>query len=173
MISDKMTKALNGQIVKEFYSAYFYISMASYFENQTLPGFAHWMRIQAQEEGCHGMIFFNYVNEQERTAILGSIDAPPYKFKSSADIFAQGLAHEKFVTKSIYGLIDIAMEDHDYTTQRFLDWFVTEQREEETNFTTILGKLHRIKDSSDGLFLLDQELATRVFALPAPLAKQP
>jgi len=170
MISEKFQKALSEQIVKEFYSAYFYMSMASYFEVENLQGFANWMRVQAQEESCHALIFFNYLCTQGCRANLGSIPAAPADFKSPKDIFKRGLEHEKIVTASIYNLMDIAVADHDYASQRFLDWFINEQVEEENNFSTLLRKLELIKDSQEGLFMLDKELSTRVFALPAPLA---
>jgi len=170
MISKEMTDAVNKQIAKEFYSAYLYLSMASYFEVETYPGFANWMRVQAQEESCHAMIFFNYISAQGQRAILGEIDAPLAKFTDPLDIFKKTLAHEKIVTASIYNLVEIAISEKDYATQKFLDWFVTEQVEEESNANTIIGKLEKIKNSSEGLFLLDNELKTRIFALPAPLA---
>ncbi|RCK75304.1 MAG: Ferritin-like protein 2 [Candidatus Ozemobacter sibiricus] len=172
MLSKTMAKAISQQITKEFYSGYLYLSMASFFESETLPGFAHWMRIQAQEESCHALIFFNYLSEQGHQAELGAIEAPPREFSSPLDVFKKTLEHEKQVTKSIYGLMEIAVGEKDFATQRFLDWFINEQVEEEATAHTLVGKLERIKNSSEGLFMLDNELQTRVFTVPAPLANK-
>lgn len=169
MLSDKMLKAINEQITKEFYSAYLYLSMAGYFEEQTLPGLAKWMRVQAQEESCHAMILFNYVNEQGGKIVLGAIEAPPCEFASVLDVFEKTLAHEKKVTASIYALMDTAVAERDYASRQMLDWFVTEQVEEEQNDNTIIAQLKRIKDDSNAMFLLDKDLGTRIFAVPAPL----
>ncbi len=173
MISRKMLESINLQISRELYSAYLYLSMASYFEVETLPGFANWFRIQAQEESCHAMIFFNYVSSRGGRFVPPAVEAPPSDFRSSADIFRRGLEHEKTVTASIYNLVEIAQSDKDFATQRFLDWFVNEQVEEEANFGAILGKLERIKESGEGLFMIDAELGARVFTTPAPLVKAP
>ncbi len=170
MISKKMAKIMNEQITKELFSGYLYLSMASYFEVENLPGIATWMRVQAQEETSHAMIFFNYMADQGERALMGAIAAPETSFKSTLDVFEKTLAHEKTVTASIYKLLDQAVADHDYATQNFLQWFVKEQVEEEKNADTIIGKLKRIGKSEDGLFMLDKELAARVFVLPAPLA---
>ncbi|HNW35269.1 MAG TPA: ferritin [Candidatus Ozemobacteraceae bacterium] len=169
MISKKMAKIINEQITKEMYSAYLYLSMASYFEVGNLPGIATWMRVQAQEETAHGMIFFNYLADHGERALMGTIDTPVTNFKSVLAVFEMTLAHEKTVTASIYKLLDQSLADHDYATQNFLQWFVKEQVEEEKNADTIIGKLKRIGKSEDGLYMLDRELAARVFVMPAPL----
>ncbi|OIP31156.1 ferritin [bacterium CG2_30_54_10] len=173
MLSKKLADEISGQITKEAYSAYLYMSMASYFEVETLPGFAHWMRVQAQEESCHAMIFFNYMADQGQRVTFGAIDAPPFEFSSPLDVFKKTLAHEKIVTKSIYHLAEIAVGEKDFATQKFLDWLISEQVEEEKNASTLIGKLDRIKNSSEGLFMIDAELAARMFVLPAPLTTVP
>ncbi len=170
MLSKTLAKAISQQITKEFYSAYLYLGMESYFESETLPGFANWMRVQAQEESSHAMIFFNYLASQGHRADLGAIDAPPQEFSSPLDVFKKTLAHEREVTKSIYHLMEMAVGEKDFATQKFLDWFITEQVEEEANANTLIGKLERVKNSSEGLFMIDNELKARVFTLPAPLA---
>ena len=170
MISKKMAKIINEQITKELYSGYLYLSMASYFEVENLPGIANWMRVQAQEETAHGMIFFNYLADHGERALFGAIDAPATDFKSVLAVFEMTLEHEKTVTASIYKLVDQSVTDHDYATQNFLQWFVKEQVEEEKNADTIIGKLKRIGKSEDGIYMLDRELAARIFAMPAPLA---
>ncbi|MBI4863607.1 MAG: ferritin [Candidatus Riflebacteria bacterium] len=169
MISKKMFGALNSQITKEFYSAYLYLSMASYFESETLPGFAHWMRIQAQEESSHGLILFNYVVDQDGRVVLGAVEAPPSDFTSPLDVFKKTLGHEREVTASIHRMVKLALEEGDFATHATLNWFVTEQVEEEANAKTLIGKLERCKSSSEGLAMLDTELAARVFTVPPPL----
>lgn len=171
MISEKMSQALSDQVTKEFFSGYLYMSMSSYFEAETLPGFATWMKIQAQEESCHGLIIFNYIAEQGGRAKLGAIDEPEFDFKSPLEVFEKGLEHEKKVTASIYNLVKIAREENDYATESMLKWFVDEQVEEEGNFDKIYSQLSRIKDGN-GIFILDKELGTRVFTTPSPLAAE-
>lgn len=169
MISDKMREAINEQIRKEFYSAYLYMSMAAYFEDEALSGFGNWMRLQAQEESCHALILFNYVCEQGGRVSLGAIEAPEKEFKSPLDVFEQTVAHEKKVTASIHELVDIAMGEKDYATNSMLQWFVDEQVEEEAAADGVRTKLARIGDGN-GLFMLDKELGARVFTTPSPLA---
>ncbi|MFH1723080.1 MAG: ferritin [Elusimicrobiota bacterium] len=168
MINDKMTAALNDQITKEFYSAYLYMSMASYLEAQDLPGFAKWMRTQAQEELSHATIIFNYVCEQGSRAILGAIEAPTSDFKSLTDVFEHTLEHEKKVTASIHSLVDLAISERDHATKQFLEWFVKEQVEEEATAGTWLGQIKRVGDGN-ALFMMDKEAGARIFTVPAPL----
>jgi len=168
MLSNKMLAGLNDQITKEFYSAYLYMSMAAYFEREALPGLAKWMRVQSQEESCHALIFFNYVCEQNAVVKLGALQAPPSEFKSPADIFEKALAHERFITASINGLVDIALKERDHATKQFLEWFVKEQVEEEASADTLLTQIKRVADGN-ALFVLDKDAGTRVFVLPVPL----
>ncbi|MFC1679245.1 ferritin [Elusimicrobiota bacterium] len=169
MIDKKMLKGLNEQITKEYYSAYLYLAMAAYLETQDLPGFAKWMRIQAQEELCHGTIMFNYICEQGERVVLGKIDAPPATFKSLKDVWQRTLDHEKVVTASIHNLVDISIAERDHATKQFLEWFVSEQVEEESTAGTWLGQVKR-GGSSEALFMMDKEAGARVFTAPAPLA---
>lgn len=168
MLNKKMLAGLNDQVAKEFYSAYLYLSMAAYFEREALPGLAKWMRVQAQEESCHALIFFNYVCEHGAVAVLGALDAPPSEFKSPADVFEMTLAHEKTVTASIHALVDIAIEERDHATKQFLEWFVKEQVEEEASADTLLTQVKRIADGN-ALFVLDKDAGARMFTLPVPL----
>jgi ferritin len=170
MLSKKMLKGLSEQITKELYSSYLYLQMAGYFENQTLAGMATWMKIQAQEEIAHAMIFYNYVNSRNAYIKLGPIAEPPSDFKSPLDIFEKTLSHEQTVTASIYNLVDIANAEKDHATRNRLEWFIMEQVEEEANPTTIIGKLNLIGGKGEALLLLDQELGTRTFTMPEPLA---
>lgn len=169
MISDSMRDSLNSQIDKEFYSSYFYLSIAAYFEEMSLLGMAKWMRVQAQEENAHGLIFFNYVLDRGGKVKLGALPEPPSSFKSPLDAFQKTLEHEEAVTASINKLMDQAIKERDHATRSLLDWFVDEQVEEEASVGAIVARLKLVGKDSNGLFSLDSELGTRVFTVPAPL----
>ena len=166
MISTNMEKALNDQINAETYSAYLYLSMAAYFEDQGLPGFAAWMKAQAQEELFHAMKFFNYVNERGGRVRLEAIAEPPLEWSSVVDTFEATLDHEKHVTSLINTLVDKAIAEKDHATNNFLQWFVGEQVEEEDTASDILSKLKLMGEATGGLFMLDRELGQRVFTMP-------
>ncbi|OGS39243.1 MAG: hypothetical protein A3J82_00220 [Elusimicrobia bacterium RIFOXYA2_FULL_69_6] len=168
MLDKKLEKALGEQVVKEFYSAYLYLAMAGWFEEQVLPGLAKWMRTQAQEEGCHALMFFNYLCEKGVQPVLGAIDAPPAKFKSVTEVFRQVVEHERAVTASIHKIADLAVELRDHATKQALEWFIAEQVEEEASAEAMLRQAQRL-EGDKALFLLDKEAGTRVFTLPAPL----
>ena len=167
MISEKMVNALNEQINKEIYSAYLYMSMSAYSTFIGLRGFANWFMVQYQEEMTHAMKIYDYVNDQGTQVKLMAISQPPTDFESPLDMFEKTLDHEKFVTKSINGLVDLAIEEKDHATNIFLQWFVTEQIEEEGNDNDIIAKLKLVGKEGNGLFMLDKELAQRVFTPPA------
>lgn len=166
MLSKKMQKALNGQINAELYSSYIYLSMSSYFQSINLPGFANWMRIQAQEELVHAIKFYDYVNERGGRVILHPVEGPPSKWASPPTVFEHVYQHEKKVTGLINDLVNLAMEERDHATNIFLQWFVTEQVEEEASANEVVQKLKLMGDASNGLFMLDRELAQRVFTMP-------
>lgn len=168
MISEKLNKLLNEQVQKEFYSAYLYLSMEAYFANQNLDGFANHFHVQVQEERDHAMKIFNYINQKGGKVELLKIDAPEIDFQSAEEVFEFTLKHEQFVTASIYNLVDNAIEEKDHGTNQFLQWFVTEQVEEEATADKLLRKLKLIKDDSNGMFMLDAELAQRVYTPPTP-----
>ncbi len=170
MISDTMTAAINEQINRELYSSYLYLQMAAHFDSVGLAGFAQWMKVQAQEEIAHAMIFYNYVNERGGKIILATLDAPPADYASPLEVFTVTLKHEELVTSLINDLVDTALNEKDYATRNRLEWFVAEQVEEESNAMDIIGKLKLVGDQGDGLFMVDQELGARVFAPPAALA---
>jgi len=161
MISKKMVDALNTQINAEMYSAYLYFAMAADFEDKNLPGFAHWMYTQAQEEFGHATRFYNYVLEQQGRVKLAAIDAPPSEWASPVDVFEAVYKHEQHITSLINNLVALAMEEKDFATSILLQWFVTEQVEEESNAATILAKLKMVGDNAQGLFMMDQELGQR------------
>lgn len=166
MLSKKMEKAFNDQIKWEYYSAYLYLSLSSYFTNLGLPGFANWMDVQFQEEQFHARKMFDFVNEKGGRAVLQAIDAPESEWKSPLAAFEFALNHEYQVTKRINDLMDLAHKEKDHASAIFLQWFVTEQVEEEANFGDTVNKLKLVGDGG-GLFMLDRELAARVFTPPA------
>lgn len=169
MISKNMEDALNKQINAELYSAYLYFSMAADFETKNLSGFARWMYAQAREEFGHATRFYNYINEQQGKAKLGAIEAPPTEWVSPLEVFEAAYKHEQHVTSLINNLVSLAMEEKDYASNIFLQWFVTEQVEEEASASTIVEKLKMVGDNPQGLFMMDQELAQRQAGmLPLP-----
>ncbi|MEA1933574.1 MAG: ferritin [Thermodesulfobacteriota bacterium] len=167
MLNKKIEEAINSQINAEIYSAYLYLSMSAYFESTSLSGFASWMRAQAQEEMVHAMKFYDYVNERGGRVILGRIDAPPSEWESSVAVFDATYQHEQKVTGLINDLVDLAMEEKDHATNNFLQWFVSEQVEEEASASEVLNKAKLIGDAPGGLFMLDRELGARLFTMPA------
>ncbi|PIP76319.1 MAG: ferritin [Ignavibacteria bacterium CG22_combo_CG10-13_8_21_14_all_37_15] len=170
MINEKIEKALNAQLNKEFFSSYLYLSMSSYFESKNLTGMSAWMKIQANEEHLHAMKFYAYIIQKGGRAILGAIEAPANNWKSALDAFEETYTHEKFITASIDGLVNLSLEVKDHATNNFLQWFVTEQVEEEANVTKIIDDLKMIGENSYGIFMLDRELGTRQPAPPSPAA---
>ncbi|MGA1862811.1 ferritin [Deferribacter thermophilus] len=167
MISKKMAEALNEQLNKEFFSAYLYLSMSAYSEHIGLKGFANWFYVQYQEEMTHVMKFYKYILDQGEQVKLKAIEQPEQEFESPLDMFEKTLEHEKFITKSINELVDLAMQEKDYATHTFLQWFVTEQVEEEASVNEILDQLKLVQNSGNGLFMIDKELAKRTFQSPA------
>lgn len=159
--SQKLLDGMNEQVKHELYSAYLYLSMSAYCESVNLPGFAHWLRVQVQEEMRHAMKFYDFINERGGRVVLQAIDQPPTAFESPLDIFEKTLEHERKVTDLIHGLYALAVEEKDYATQVFLQWFVTEQVEEENSAAQILETLRRIGDQGHALLMLDRELARR------------
>ena len=161
MINHTVQDAVNEQINKELYSSYLYLSMAAYFETANLPGFAHWMRLQADEELAHAMKFFDYLIERGGSVTLKAIDAPIKEWKTSLACFEQVLAHEQKVTASINSLYDLAQKEREFPTQIMLQWFITEQVEEEKNATEIVEGLKLIDARGTAVFMLDHRLAKR------------
>lgn len=166
-MANLMIEAINKQISREYYSSYLYLSMSAWFEDQGLPGFAHWMRIQAEEEMIHFNKFFDYMVTKSQRIVLGPIEAPPHQWKDITDVFSNSLAHEKMISTWIGELVSLAIEQKDFATQNFLQWFVAEQVEEEANATKILSQLRLIGENGQGIYLLDKELATRVISTAA------
>ena len=173
MIGKKMEKALNGQLNAEFYSAYLYLSMAGYFESVDLAGFANWMRVQTQEEQFHAMKFYDYIIERGGRVILKQIEAPPNNWDSPLAVLEATLKHEQKVTGLINDLVYLAREQKDNASEIFLQWFVNEQVEEENNVNTVLGQLKLTKNAPQALFIMDKEMAQRVFTPPTTAEGSP
>jgi ferritin len=161
MISKKLEDAINNQINKELYSEYLYLSMAAYFYSEDLDGFAHWMEVQAQEEHTHAMKFFYFLNDKGGRVKLEAIEKPEVDFVSVESIFEKTLEHEKKVTKLINDLMDLAIEENEHSVKSFLNWFVDEQVEEEDTAGKLLSKVKMIGKNTNGLLMLDKELAQR------------
>ena len=170
MLSKTMEKALNDQVHWELYSAYLYVSMATYVEDKGLMGFANWLHVQDQEEKFHAEKFYNYIVERGGRVILQAIDAPPHEWASPLAVFEDALAHEQGVTARIYKLMDLALEEKDHGTASFLKWFIDEQVEEEANVADVIAKLKLVDQTPGGAFMLDKDLATRVFTPPTTAA---
>ena len=166
MIKDNVEKALNVQVNKELYSSYLYLSMSSYFSSLNLDGFANWMRVQAQEELFHAVKFYDYVLERGGTMTLTAIEAPPTQWDSPLAVFEHVYQHEQKVTGLIHDLVNLAMTEKDHATSAFLQWFVTEQVEEESSADAVVKKLKLVGDQGSGLLMIDQEFAQRVFTPP-------
>ncbi len=161
MLSQKMQDALNRQLNAELYSGYMYLSMSSYFKSVNLDGFAYWMHVQAREELMHAMKFYDYVIQRGGRALLARVEAPPSQWRSPLEVFEATLAHERKVTGLIGDLVDVAVSERDHATQIFLQWFVTEQVEEEESVGGVLEQLKLMGDATGGLFMIDRELAKR------------
>lgn len=170
MMSQKMQDALNAQINAEWYSAYLYLSMSSYFTSVNLLGMATWMRVQTREEMFHGIKMYDFVGSRGGRALLQAIAQPTLAWDSPLAVFENSLAHEQKVTGLINTLVDLSMVERDHASTIFLQWFVTEQVEEEANASGIVNKLKMIGADASSLFALDQELGQRVFIMPVTAA---
>lgn len=166
MISKHLFKKLNEQLTFELYSSHIYLDMAAYCYSQDLDGFANFFKVQAEEERFHGMKFFSYINERNGDIKIGGLDSPRNEYESVLDVFEKAYEHEQEVTRRIYELSDVATEEKEHATISFLKWFIDEQVEEEANFVTIIKKLKRIKNDATAIYMLDAELAQRVFTPP-------
>jgi len=166
MISEKMQDAINEQINAELYSAYLYMSMSAYYQSLNLPGFANWMRVQVQEEMVHAVKFYDFINGRGGRVQLPAIAGPPTDWATPATPFEEAYQHEIGVTRRIHNLVSLALEERDYASNTFLDWFVTEQVEEESSTDAVVRQMKLIGEDRSALFMLDRELATRVFVPP-------
>ncbi|MCD4654323.1 ferritin [bacterium] len=170
MLSQKLEKAINVHINAEIFSSYLYYSMASYFDSKSLKGFAHWMRIQALEEMTHAHKFIMFLGDRGGRAIMQTVEGPQNEWESPLATVIAVYEHEVKVSGLINGLMDMAIEEKDYASVNFLQWFVGEQVEEEASADEVVQKLGLIEQTKGGLFMLDQEMNKRVFTLPQDLA---
>ena len=161
MLTERMSLALNDQLNAEFASSYAYLNLAAHFGSQSLPGLSHWFRAHAEEEQAHAMKIFDYILARGGTVTLASLPTPPPPASSPQEAFATGFRTESEVSVAIDSLVEVAVEEKDRATQVFLDWFVTEQVEEEALFSELLMQINRIGESEIGLFVFDQKLAER------------
>lgn len=160
-------KLLNQQINKEFYSAYLYLEFSNYFKSKGLDGFANWYMIQAQEERDHAMLFYTYLQNQNQTVTLESIDKPDPSISCHMGVLKAGLTHEEYVTGLINNIYSAAYDVKDFRTMQFLDWFVKEQGEEETKANDLISKMELFGTDPKSLYMLNQELAARVYTAPS------
>jgi len=167
VLNEKVAELLNTQINKEFYSAYLYLSFANYFSDEGLDGFANWYNVQAQEERDHAMLFVQYMQNNDAKITFEAIKKPDAEFESHMAVLEAGLNHERYVTGLINNIYGAAYEVKDFRTMQFLDWFVKEQGEEETNATDLIKKMNLFGSDPKSLYLLDQELAARTYAAPS------
>lgn len=164
MIKEKILKALNKQLNEELYSSYAYLAMSAHFTSQSFDGCAHWLRLQSQEEYGHAMKIFDYIHQRDGKVSLAKVDPPKTNWKAPLDIFKEAYEQEVSVTKSINSIVDLSISEKDHATHNFMQWFVSEQVEEESTALRILDKVKFIGDNKNGLLLLDRELGQRTIA---------
>ncbi len=166
-MNKKVHELINDQINKELYSAYLYLDFSNYFQANGLDGFANWYRIQAQEERDHAMLFYTYLQNEGEAVTLKAIAKPDVELDSHMAVLKAGLKHEKYVTSLINDIYGAAYDVRDFRTMQFLDWFVKEQGEEETNANDLILKMELFGSDPKGLYMLNQELAARVYSAPS------
>jgi ferritin len=167
MTNSKVSELLNQQINKEFYSSYLYLDFANYYIEQGLNGFANWFKVQAQEELDHALLFTQYMQNNSLKVTFDIVENPSKAYHSSMEPLKESLAHEAFITESIHTIYDVAYSLKDFRTMQFLDWFVREQGEEEKNATDLIRKMELFGNESKSLYMLDQELAGRMYNPPS------
>ena len=166
MLSPKLEKALNEQINAEMFSAYLYLAMVAYFQDKNLSGFANWMTVQNQEETFHAMKFFKYVAERGGRVTLDAIEKPQFEWESPLAAMEAAQKHEAYISGRINTLMDLAIKEKDHATANFLNWFVAEQVEEEDSVNEVVQKLRMVGTGGRGVFMMDRDMATRVFTPP-------
>jgi len=166
MLTEKMEQALNDQVKWELWSSYLYLSMATYFEDMGLMGFANWMKVQEQEEKFHATKFYNYTFERGGRIKLQTLEAPENSWASPLAVLQETLKHEQAVTARINALMDLAIQEKDHATASYLKWFIDEQVEEEASVQDVINKLKLVEGNPSALYMLDKEMAVRVFTPP-------
>ena len=167
MLNTKVSELLNQQINKELYSAYLYLDFSNYFSEKGLDGFANWYMIQAQEERDHAMLFYKYLQNNNEKVTLEAIAKPDKSLDSDMTVLKAGLENEEYVTSLINDIYAAAYEVKDFRTMQFLDWFVKEQGEEETNANDLISKMELFGSDPKGLYMLNSELGARVYSAPS------
>lgn len=167
MLKEKVAKLLNQQVNKEFYSAYLYLDFSNYYYDHGLEGFGNWYRIQAQEERDHAMLFVQYLQNNGEKVVLETIEKPAASLTDAKTVLNEGLKHERYVTALIHAIYDAAYGEKDFRTMQFLDWFVKEQGEEETNAENLIKRFELFGDDPKSLYLLDNELSARTYNPPS------
>ena len=167
MLNEKVSQLLNDQVNKEFYSAYLYLQFSNFYVEQGLAGFANWYKVQAQEERDHAMLMLQYLQNNDVPVTLEAVAKPDAELKANMDPLKAGLAHEQYVTSLIHTIYEAAYADRDFRTMQFLDWFVKEQGEEETNADTLVKKMELFGSDPKSLYMLDNELGARVYTAPS------
>ena len=160
-LGPRLLDAINQHVNSELYSAYLYLSMSAYCESANMPGMAHWMRLQHEEETSHAMRLFDFVNDRGGRVVLQAIDQPPVEFSSPLDVMERTLEHERSVTSAIHRLYELATEESDYAAQVLLQWFITEQVEEEKAAGEVVEQLRLVGDDPTGLLMIDSRLGER------------
>ena len=166
-MNEKVRDLLNQQINKELYSAYLYLDFSNYYEQRGLSGFANWYKIQAMEERDHAMLFYQYLQNENQKVTLEAIAKPDKAFSCHMDVLKAGLEHEQYVTSLIHDIYAAAYDVKDFRTMQFLDWFVKEQGEEETNANDMITKMELFGSDPKGLYMLNQELLARAYTPPS------
>jgi len=161
VLKEKLYEALSAQLNEEAYSAYLYLAMSGYLTSINMPGMAAWMKAQSQEEMGHAQKFYRYIESRGRQAKLMAIQAPPFNWEGPVAVFESALAHERAITSHIDGLMDVAESEKDRATAIFLQWFVTEQVEEEENVEQVFTRLKMLNAHPAGLLMFDRELGAR------------
>ncbi|MDO8550608.1 MAG: ferritin [Ignavibacteria bacterium] len=165
MIKDKILKALNKQLNEELYSSYAYLAMSAHFSSLSLDGFAHWFRLQSQEEYGHAMKILDYINTRNGKVSLMKVDPPKTAWKKPQEVFQEAYDKEVSVSKSINDIVGLSLSEKDYATNNFMQWFVSEQIEEESTASKLLNRFNLIGDNKNGLLILDRELGMRAAAV--------
>lgn len=160
-MNNKVYKVFNDQVQAELYSAYMYLAMSLYLEDQNFKGMAHWMRLQYEEEREHAFRLAKFMQERGVKPELLQIDAPPAEFGTPLEVFKKALEHEKYVTSRIHAMYEVAMEEKDYAAMTHLHWFIDEQVEEEDQTRDIVDRLAMVGDNMNGLFVIDGQLGAR------------
>ena len=167
MLDKKVVQLLNEQITKEFYSAYLYLDFSNYYYDRELNGFGNWYKIQAQEERDHALLFMEYLQLNGERPVLDTINKPAVELTSDGQVLREGLKHEQYVTSLIHDIYEAAYNVRDFRTMQFLDWFVKEQAEEENTADSLIKKFELYGSDPRSLYMLDSEMAARVYAAPS------